>query len=278
MNVKIKTIKGTEKGSIELPKQFNEAIRPDIINRAFKAFRSHNFQPYGADPRSGMKCTAYLSKRRHKYRGTYGIGWSRTPRKIVSRRGTRINYRGAEAPQTVGGRRAHPPKADKKFALNINKKEKRFAIRSAMTASLNLEFLKLKNYKAPEGYPFVIEDAIQNIARTKDLENVLSDLKIETYLARKIRAGMGKLRGRKYVRKKGPLFVITDECELFKSANNLNIDVVKVENLNVNLLAPGGDPGRVTLFTEGAIKKLTKENLFYDNQIKKSKSTDEVKQ
>lgn len=276
MKVQIKTIKGTEKGNIELPKQFSEPIRPDLIRRAFRVFRSHTFQQYGADPRAGMKVSAYLSKRRHKYRGCYGIGWSRTPRKIVSRRGTRINYVGALVPQTVSGRRAHPPKSEKILSLNINKKEKRMAIRSAMAATINFEFLKLKNYKAPEDYPFIIEDSIQNIEQTKDLTQILTQLKIETNFQRKIRAGMGKLRGRKYIRKKGPLFVVNGECKLFQSANNLNMDIVQVQNLNVNLLAPGGDPGRIVFFTESAIKKLGQEKLFFNNQIKITKPTTEV--
>ena len=116
-------------------------------------------------------------------------------------------------------------------------------------------------------------------SQPKDLNQILTQLKIETNLQRKIRAGMGKLRGRKYTRKKGPLFVVKEECKLFNSANNLNIDVVKVENLNINLLAPGGDPGRIVFFTEGAIKKLDQEKLFYNNQSKKTetKSTKEVK-
>jgi large subunit ribosomal protein L4e len=273
MKLKIKTIKGTEKGSIELPKQFNENVRPDIINKAFKVFRSHNFQRYGSNPKAGLKVSAYLSKRRHKYRGAYGIGWSRTPRKIVSRRGTRINYVGAEVPQTVGGRRAHPPKSEKNPKLNINKKEKRMAIRSAISSTLNQDLLKIKNYNFPKDYPFVIEDSIEKTNKTKELKKILDKLNIENSYKRKIRAGIGKLRGRKYRRKKGPLFVVSNNCNLSKAAKNLNAEVIPVKNLNIGMLAPGGQPGRVVFFTESAIKIMKEQGLFLNK-----KTTKEVNQ
>ena len=97
-----------KKGQADLPKQFSEDIRADIIKRAVDAEQSANRQPYGASPEAGMRHSVQISKRRHNYRGTYGIGQSRTPRKVMSRSGTRMNWTGAFAPMTVGGRREHP--------------------------------------------------------------------------------------------------------------------------------------------------------------------------
>lgn len=268
MKIKIKSLKGTAKKDIELPKQFNEPIRPDLIRRVFLAFQSHNFQPYGAFPEAGTRASAYLSKRRHSYKSTYGIGWSRTPRKIVSRRGTRINYVGAFAPQTVGGRRAHPPKAEKIIDHKINDKERRKGIRSALAATLDREILMGKNYATPEDYPFVIEDSFESMKKTKELAEAFELLKIEVSLEKKIRAGKGKLRGRKYTKKKGPLLVVGESSSLLKAAKNLNVEVVKVEDMNINLLAPGGEPGRIVLFTEKAVEKMKNENLFFDAKQK----------
>ena len=42
----------------------------------------------------------------------------------------------------------------------------------------------------------------------------------------------------------------------------IGIDIVKVNALNAELLAPGAVPGRLTLFTEQALTKLEKEKLF----------------
>ena len=48
-----------------------------------------------------------------------------------------------------------------------------------------------------------------------------------------------------------------------KAADNIpGIDVVKVNDINVELLAPGKVPGRLTLWTAGAIEALEKEKLF----------------
>ena len=274
MELKIKTITGTSTKKINLPAQFNEPVRPDIIKRAFLVIQSNNRQKKGAAKDAGKRHSSYLSKRRNSYKSTYGIGQSRTPRKVMSRRGTRLNYVGAFAPQTVGGRRAHPPKSEKIITLNINKKEKRKAIRSAMSAMLNIEFLKQKNYQVPSDYPFIMDNSIEKISKTSELKEILEKLKIETYTQRKIRAGRGKTRGRKYTRKKGPLFVTGENCKLFDASKNLNIESCQVKNLNVKLLAPGGMPGRVILFTESAIEKLTKNNLFFNN-IKTKKEVKE---
>ena len=51
------------------------------------------------------------------------------------RRGTQFMWVGALAPGTVGGRKAHPPKASKIWNLKINKKERAKAIRSALGGS-----------------------------------------------------------------------------------------------------------------------------------------------
>ena len=85
-----------------------------LIKRAVLTLQNNKRQRYGANPEAGKKVSAALSKRRRKYRGSYGHGISRVPRKILSRRGTSMNWQGAFAPGTVGGRRAHPPKAEKK--------------------------------------------------------------------------------------------------------------------------------------------------------------------
>ncbi len=54
------------------------------------------------------------------------------------------------------------------------------------------------------------------------------------------------------------------------------MDAVQVQNLNAELLAPGCHAGRLTLWSEGAIDILAKQNLFTDDyrgpkQIKETK-------
>jgi large subunit ribosomal protein L4e len=45
--------------------------------------------------------------------------------------------------------------------------------------------------------------------------------------------------------------------EVKKSSNNLTgVDVVKPEQINIEYLAPGGDAGRLTIFTKSALKEI----------------------
>ena len=176
MELKILSIKNQEKGKLKLPKQFDEDIRPDLIKKVVLALQSNKRQPYGADPEAGKRASAELSRRRRKYRGSYGIGISRVPRKILSRRGTRMNWQGAFAPGTVKGRRAHPPKAEKIWQQKINKKERKKAIRSALAATIDKEIVKKKGHLIPDNYPFVVEKKIEALRKTKEIKEALDNI------------------------------------------------------------------------------------------------------
>lgn len=254
-------------GEKQLPAQFNEHYRPDLIRRAVLALESTSRQIYGADQEAGLRHSSNLSKRRRNYRGSYGIGIGRVNRKIHSRRGTRFGWVGAFSPQTVGGHRSHPPKAVKIWAQKINAKENRKAIRSAMGATLNKELVVQRGHKIPNMYPFIVTSALESLARTQDVEKVLLSLGFEQELERsaqkKVRAGKGKWRGRRYQKKKGILVVVSGTCPLVQAARNVaGLDIVPVQSLNARLLAPGALPGRVTLWTEKALDVLEKEKLF----------------
>ena len=176
MKLTVLNLNKTETKKIELPIQFYEPVRTDLIKKAFLVILSNRRQPYGADPEAGKKSSAELSRRRKKYRGSYGLGISRIPRKIMSRRGTRMNWVGAFSPGTVGGRRAHPPKAEKIWSQKINKEERRKAIRSAISATIDTDLVKSKGHLPPSNYPFIVEDGINDIKQTKKLRDTLSKL------------------------------------------------------------------------------------------------------
>ena len=267
MELKILSVEKAEVGKKKLPKQFEEPVRTDLIKKAVEAIQANKRQPYGAKPKAGMRASADISRRRNNYRGSYGHGISRVPRKIMTRRGTRFNWVGAVAPGTVGGRRAHPPKASKEWSKKINKKERRKAIRSAMAATVNKEIVQERGHKLPADYPFIIESKIEALDKTKKVRDVLLKLGLKEELERvkekKVRAGKGKGRGRKYKKKVGPLLVVADDCSLAKAGINIpGVNVIKVKELNAEALAPGTIPGRLTLFTDNAIEKLNKEKLF----------------
>ena len=65
------------------------------------------------------------------------------------------------------------------------------------------------------------------------------------------------MRGRKYKRKVGPLFVISEDKGIARAAKNISgTEVVETKKVGAIHLAPGTHPGRLTIFTESAIKKL----------------------
>jgi ribosomal protein L4 len=87
MKLPIHDLQNNKKGDQELPKQFSEEYRPDLIRRAVLSLQSRSRQRYGTDPEAGQRHSSELSKRRRKYRGCYGFGISRVNRKIHSRLG-----------------------------------------------------------------------------------------------------------------------------------------------------------------------------------------------
>ncbi|MBC8494676.1 50S ribosomal protein L4 [archaeon] len=266
MKLKTLNLNKTETGAVELPAQFFEPVRTDLIHRAFLVIQFNKTQPYGTNPRAGLRASADLSRRRRKYRGSYGLGISRVPRKILSRRGTRMNWVGAVMPGTVGGRRAHPPKAEKIWAKKINQDERRKAIRSAIAATLNTDLVKKRGHLAPSNYPFIIDDNFTEVKKTAELIKILEHIGFKDEMDR------SRSRG-----SKGLLLVSTTKALDKSCANIPGVETEVVSSLNVELLAPGGVPGRLTVFTKSAIEELSKKKLFTNAIVKEEKIVKEKK-
>ncbi len=273
---KLYSVQGTELKSIPLPEQFDEEINQDLIKRAVISLQQNSRKKYGAFEEAGKRSSAKLSKRRRRYRGSYGKGISRVSRKIMWRRGSQFGWEGAFAPGTRGGRKAHPPKSEKSFLVKINKKERRKAIRSAIAATIVKDLVSVR-HKIPKQVPVILESKFESLNKTKQVKELLLKLGFEDELERiskkNVRAGKGKIRNRRYRIRKGPLIVLSNPCPLEKASGNLQgIETSLVENLNAELLAPGSIPGRLVIWSENAIQKMEKEKLFTNNQIKKEKS------
>jgi large subunit ribosomal protein L4e len=76
--------------------------------------------------------------------------------------------------------------------------------------------------------------------------------------SKKIRSGKGKYRNSRYVMRKGPLIIYSDDTKGVKqAARNLpGVDVCNVHRLNILQLAPGGHLGRFCIFTKDAFDEL----------------------
>lgn len=262
------SLEGEKKGNATLPQQFSEEYRPEIIRRAFDAQASNSLQPHGTKPTAGKLFAVYVSKRRREYKSIYGHGRSRGPRKVMWKRGGQFGFQGAFAPFAVGGRQAHPPKVEKVIIEKVNKKERLLAIRSALSATTNFDLVSKKHsLDKIKSIPFIIENSFEKLKKTADVIKLIEKIGLTEELGRisqkKVRAGKGKMRGRKYTKKTGPLFVVSGKCDAVNAAKGIQgVDVVEVRNLNVGLLAPGSHAGRLAVFTEDAIEKMKKEELF----------------
>ncbi|MDY6766171.1 MAG: 50S ribosomal protein L4 [Candidatus Nanohaloarchaea archaeon] len=270
MMVDVQGTDGTAAGEIELPLQFQERVRPDIIKKAVLAAQSNRRQPYGADEESGMKHVTHWKKRSRAYRGIRGRSYpsSRTPRKITFRRGMQMSGPGGEAPQAVGGRKAHPPKADRDFSKDINEKERRKAIRSAIAATMDKDAVRERGHAVDDvDLPLVVDASLEQLEKTSEVETVLQQLGLSDELDRvrtpSPRAGRGTSRGRPTRSRAGPLLVVGEDQGIARAARNIpGVQVCTVEQLNAEVLAPGTDPGRLVVWTETAIQRLDEEGLF----------------
>jgi large subunit ribosomal protein L4e len=246
--VNLYALDGTVKEKIDLPKIFETPYRPDIIKKSFEVIRSNQRQPYGSDPLAGTRhAVASVGK---------GRGMSRVPRLTQGQAA-------ALAPCVVGGRRAHPPKVERNWKEKMNKKENQLARNSALAATAAKEIVTKRGHCFDEKVtlPIVIEDGFENIKKTKEVAEILEKIGINSDILRSangkhVRAGKGKMRGRRYRVPKSLLIVSLKE-ELKKSSENLSgVDITKPHQLNIELLAPGGIAGRLTIITKSALIKL----------------------
>lgn len=247
---KIFDLEGKPIGRIKLPSVFGTVLRSDVIKRAVLAIQSNRFQPQGRDPMAGKKTTA-------ESRGV-NLGISRIAR-IKGPAG-----RGALAPGTVGGRAAHPPTSNKKIVRRIPKKEKRLALLSAIAATASKEVVASRGHSiedVPE-IPLIVTNDFEGLKKVKEVEETLIHLGVFSDIyrvkeSRKIRAGKGKHRGRKMKQAVGPLIVVAENKGIIEASRNIpGVEVTTVNNLNVEILAPGTHPGRLTIWTNSAIEKL----------------------
>jgi large subunit ribosomal protein L4e len=261
VTIKTYTLTGkTSKESLELPAQFDTPYRPDVIKRAVLSLQSRRRQPHGVDELAGKRTSAQSWQTGH--------GRSRVPR--VKGGGTEAANKAAFAPGTVGGRVAHPPEARKVIVERINAKENRLAIRSAIAASANPKIVAERGHKIENipQIPLIVSSRLESLATTKEVQDILTSLGCGDDLdrasnGRSIRAGKGKMRGRKMKTPKSLLIVVGTDSGVGKAARNLpGVDIAEVHGLNAELLAPGTHAGRLVVWTTSAIDRLGKENLF----------------
>ena len=245
MKAQVKTIDGGVAKDIELPALFSEEYRPDLIKKAVMALQSTRRQPHGTYPFAGI-CSSAVG-------WGSGRGASHVPR-------LKNGSRAAKVPQAKGGREAHPPVVAKILVKEINQKEKQKAFRSAVAASIRADLIKGRGHTFEGEVPVIFEDKFESLDRTMDVISALTNVGVYNDIqrakdSRKVRAGRGKMRGRRYKQRKS-LLIVTGGNQMRAARNLSGVDVVTVDQLNVEHLAPGMLAGRLTIWTESALIRL----------------------
>jgi len=254
MRVHVYSLDGKPVEEIELPPVFEEELRPDVIRRAVISAQTARLQPWGVDTMAGKRTSAETWGKGHGVARVRRVKGSRSP----------AAGKGAFAPHTAGGRKAHPPKVERVLYESINRKERQLAVRSAIAATKEKKLVRSRGHVVSgiAELPIVVSDELEGIKKTKQMREVLQKLGMwqdikRVVQSRRIRAGKGKMRGRRYRQAVGPLIVVSRDQGIKLGASNLpGVEVATVSNLNAERLAPGGVPGRLTVWTKSAVQKL----------------------
>jgi large subunit ribosomal protein L4e len=229
---------------ISMPSIFKFDIRQGLIHRAYVIMSKAWYQPKGRDPLAGKRTSAK----------SWGVdrGLSRVPRLGSGR--------ARFAPSVVKGRLAHPPVSVKKLHRKLNRKERLRATLAAVSATANQELVRSRGHRIGQlRLPLILDPEIKKISKTSEVREMLENIGLIKELERvgdfKERSGAPARRGRRFKRKIGPLIVVDENCPLQKASLNIpGLDVVNARRLSLRELAPGGQPGRLTLWIEPAIQ------------------------
>jgi len=255
IKVNVYSVEGKKKGKINLPKAFDTEIRTDLIHKAVTRSRANRRQPYGPGARAGM----------HHSVESWGKG--RGTARIMRVKGER---RGAQSPGTVGGRKAHPPRPEKDWSQKMNRKEKRTARMSALSATAHKDLVEARGHKFNEKLtlPIVMEEDFERLPEdteesyTQEMLDVLETLGVfddveRARLGRHQRAGHGKMRGRRFRTPKSLLVVVEDVDIMRPYFRNMpGVEIVTPNTMSTERLAPGGDPGRLTIISMQALEQM----------------------
>ena len=253
MKAKLYSSSGEQKSEISLPAIFDSKVREDLVLKYFEAEKFSLRQRYSAYDEAGRRHSASgtISHRRHKWKGAYGKGISRIPRKKMWRRGTQFFWIGAEVSSTRGGRSINAPQG-LYTTRKINRKEKTAAILSGLAATANPAFVS-KRYSTLSDSK-VSSAVIESLPlKTKDflstMKKIFGSSFDKVFKIKQVRSGKGKKRARKYKSNAGLLLVTSKD----ENAKISGLDIRKTDEIRMKDLYP---LGRLTLYTQKALDEL----------------------
>jgi len=244
----------TVSASVTMPAVFKAPIRPDIVHFVHSMMAMNKRQAYSVNKYAGKTPSA----------SSWGTGRavSRIPR--VQGGGTHRSGQGAFGNMCRGGRMFAPTKTWRKWHRKINVTQKRYAVASAVAASAIPALVMARGHKIenlPE-VPLIVSSAAEAVSKTSAAVALLKKIgahdDVDKSIASKtMRAGKGKMRGRRFVQRRGPLVVYAKDDGITRAFRNIpGVELASVDSLNLLQLAPGGHMGRFCVWTQSAFEKL----------------------
>lgn len=262
--VQVRSLAGESTSTLPLPAVFTAPIRSDVVAQIHKSVAKNRRQPYSVAENAGHQTSA-------ESWGT-GRAVARIPR--VGGGGTHRSGQAAFGNMCRGGRMFAPTKIWRKWHVKVNQNQRRFAVVSAVAATA-LPSLVLARGHRIEGVseiPLVVSNDVESIKKTKEAVAALQGLQAhadvtKVIASRKVRAGRGKARNRKFRQRRGPLVIYNEDNGLVKAFRNVpGVETSNVRSLNLLQLAPGGHLGRFVIWTEGAFAQLDEIWGTYDGK------------
>jgi len=238
-----------------MPCVFSCPIRMDVVKHVYRDIAKNHRQAYAVSQFAGHQTSA-------ESWGT-GRAVARIPR--VAGGGTHRAGQGAYGNMCRGGRMFAPTKTYRRWHRKVNKNQRRFAVTSALAASSCAPLVMARGHRidrVPEIPLVVSAQSVQHIKKTSTAVNVLKTLCAYTDVekvkhSRKLRAGRGKMRNRRYRQRRGPLIIYNEPGTLIRAFRNLpGVEFCRVTRLNLLQLAPGGHLGRFIIWTSDAFARL----------------------
>ncbi|KAM9910013.1 hypothetical protein OXX69_004901, partial [Metschnikowia pulcherrima] len=239
---------------LPLPAVFAAPVRADIVHSVFTRINKNKRQAYAVSSKAGHQTSA-------ESWGT-GRAVARIPR--VGGGGTHRAGQAAFGNMCRGGRMFAPTKTWRRWHVRVNQNEKRYATASAIAASAVTSLVLARGHRVEQvaELPLVVANDFESVSKTKDAIAVLKAVGankdiIRVIKSKKIRAGKGKLRNRRFTQRKGPLVVYANDNGLTSALRNIpGVDFAHVSRLGLLQLAPGAHLGRFVIWTQAAFESL----------------------
>jgi len=242
-------------GTVPMPAVLTSPLRPDLVREVHKNMSKNARQAYAVKQKAGYDTAA-------ESWGT-GRAVARIPRAPGG--GTHRAGQACFGNQARGGGMYNPTTVWRRWHRRVNVTQKRHAVAVALASSSLPPLVMARGHRIGQvaELPLVVSDGLESVTKTKEAVEALKKLGCGEDLQRvldskKVRAGQGKARNRRYRMRCGPLIIYNEDNGITRAMRNIpGVEATSVDNLNLLRLAPGGHFGRFLIFTEGAFKKLT---------------------